>query len=172
MAAFREELAGDWKAMLAHQLPALPPVSAFWDVLPAFFDWLTDRGDLRPAAAERLHANDDDLVLQDPRGASTVPRTIAAMLENIRFAGANRLLVELDYLATTGARETRRIEPYSLRRTKTGDVVLHALRADTHEHRSYRLDRIRGVRILNEAFQPRYQIELTPQGSQPVLPRR
>ena len=33
-------LRADWEQMLAHQLPQLPPFGAFWDELPAVFDWL------------------------------------------------------------------------------------------------------------------------------------
>ena len=37
LAGFRDELVGEWGNMLAHQLSSLPPVDAFWDVLPEFF---------------------------------------------------------------------------------------------------------------------------------------
>jgi predicted nucleotidyltransferase component of viral defense system len=37
LALVREELVGDWSVMLTHQLPALPPVDAFWSELPALF---------------------------------------------------------------------------------------------------------------------------------------
>ena len=37
---FRDELTGDWQAMLGHQLPMLPPFEAFWSTLPEFFAWL------------------------------------------------------------------------------------------------------------------------------------
>jgi hypothetical protein len=30
---FFDELSGDWVTMLNHQLPALPPLNSFWDVL-------------------------------------------------------------------------------------------------------------------------------------------
>jgi hypothetical protein len=40
-------------------------------------------------------------------------------LEIIRFAASNRICVDLDY-----GGDTRRIEPYSLRRTKDGNVIL------------------------------------------------
>jgi DNA-directed RNA polymerase subunit RPC12/RpoP len=58
----------------------------------------------------------------------------------------------------------RLIEPYSMRRTQAGDIVLHALRADGLGHRSYRVDRIVGARASSRSFTPRYAIELTPTG--------
>jgi hypothetical protein len=56
------------------------------------------------------------------------------------------------------------VEPYSLRRTQAGEIVLHAVRADAQQHRSYRVDRIRGASITNHSFVPRYAVELTPTG--------
>ena len=44
-----------------------------------------------------------------------------AHVEVIRFAAANRLLVELDYRDVEGQRTTRIVEPYSLRQTQAGD---------------------------------------------------
>jgi WYL domain len=61
-------------------------------------------------------------------------------------------------------RSTRTIEPYSLRRTQGGAIVLHAVRSDAQQHRSYRVDRIQGASVTNRIFAPRYAIELTPAG--------
>jgi hypothetical protein len=86
-------------------------------------------------------------------------------LEVIRFAGANRLCVELTYQCST-----RRIEPYSLRRTKDGNVVLHAHNLDRNEHRSYRVDRIESASTTSQIFVPRHAVELTPTGLVTVAP--
>ena len=37
---YRSLVEGGWNHMLAHQLPALPPFTAFWEALSAFFVWL------------------------------------------------------------------------------------------------------------------------------------
>jgi predicted DNA-binding transcriptional regulator YafY len=79
-----------------------------------------------------------------------------APLEQIRFAAANHLLVDLDY-----QRSTRLIEPYALRRSKAGDLLVYAIKSETGELRAYRVDRIDGVRITNTSFTPRYAIELS-----------
>lgn len=75
-----------------------------------------------------------------------------------------RLCVELDYIDDQGRRSARIIEPYSLRRTLAGNIVLHAVRADSGRHRSYRVDRIQSARATERTFIPRYTIELTPAG--------
>jgi len=80
-------------------------------------------------------------------------------LEVIRFAAANRLCVDLDYQGST-----RRIEPYSLRRTKDDSIILHAWNINSNAHRSYRIDRIQGAQATNQTFDPRYAVELTPSG--------
>ena len=58
----------------------------------------------------------------------------------------------------------RIIEPYSRRRTQAGNIVLHAVRADSGEDRSYRVDCIQSARMTEQTIIPRYAIELTPSG--------
>jgi hypothetical protein len=105
-----------------------------------------------------------DEVLRVPAGAIRIAGRSTPAIEVIRFAGANRLCVDLDYVDDEGQRGIRTIEPYSLRRTRAGDIVLHAVRADVQEHRSYRVDRIQGATVTNRIFSPRYLVELTPTG--------
>ncbi len=160
---FRDELAGDWKAMLGHQLPTLPPFETFWSALPEFFAWL-ERGTI-PAVPAGIQIGAGEEVVRAPARGLDVGGGSAGVLEIFRFAAANRLCVDLNYGGSV-----RRVEPYSLRRTLDGNLVLHALRADTGEHRSYRVDRIQGARATDQAFVPKYAIELTPMGPLPVLP--
>ena len=159
----RAELQSLWESMLAHQLPSLPPYDSFWNELPAFFDWLANGTQPVVLAAYRMDAG--ETVLRGRGLRLPVSGTAQSFIEVVRFAAANRLLVELDYQGST-----RRIEPYSLRQTSEGNIVLHAFNADRAEHRSYRVDRIQGVRITSTAFVPRYEVELTPQGPVMVAP--
>ncbi len=163
LAPLHEELVVDWPLMLAHQLPSLPPVEAFWSELPALFAWI-EEGRPRPVpAAYPLAAG--DIVIRPPAGTLSVPGMVStAPIEVIRFAASNRLCVELHYTDEQGKRSVRIIEPYSLRRTQAGDIVLHAVRSDNQQHRSYRIDRIRGARATQRPYAPRYAIELTPTG--------
>ena len=163
LAPLHEELVADWAVMLTHQLPSLPPVEAFWSELPALFAWIEEGRPRAIPAAYPLAAG--DTVIRPPAGTLSVPgMATTAPIEVIRFAASNRLRVELDYTDDQGKRSVRVIEPYSLRRTQAGDIVLHAVRADNQQHRSYRIDRIRGARATQQAFVPRYAIELTPTG--------
>jgi hypothetical protein len=155
----RVEMEADWENMLRHQLQALPPFSVYWTELPRFFAWLESREALTRLSVLPAALGDMPLEREVP-----LPRN-RSILNTIRFAGANRLCVDLEYQGST-----RRIEPYSLRRTQEGNVVLHAIRRESGEHRSYRLDRIHSARVSDETFEPRYAIELTPTGLQAVLP--
>ena len=157
----RDELRADWEHMLAHQLPSLPPFESFWSELPPFFTWLEKRE--RPPTPVPYELAAGEEVLRPPIGALAalgLPRV--APLERIRFAAANRLCVDLDYTKLESRRSVRRIEPYSLRRTQEGNVVLHALRADNGQHRSYRVDRINSAAVTEQVFEPKYEVELSP----------
>ena len=160
---YKPDLEGGWGAMLAHQLPALPPVEAFWDELPAFFAWL--EGGVAPAIPAAYASAAGEELIRERTLRLPVPGPAQSYLEIIRFAASNRLCVELDYQGST-----RRIEPYSLRRTAEDNIILHAHNVDRNEHRSYRVDRIQGARVTNQTFTPRFEIELTPQGPVTIAP--
>lgn len=158
--AHRHDLAGSWANMLAHQLPDLPPVDSFWDVLPEFFAWLS--GAPTPTIPAAYIMAPGETVIRERTLHLPVRSRVQSELEVIRFAAANRLCVELDYTDERGRRSNRLIEPYSLRRTRDDNIVLHAWNLDRDQHRSYRVDRIQGARATNRGFTPRYAIELTP----------
>lgn len=100
-----------------------------------------------------------------------VGTTAQSYLEVIRFAASNRLCVDLDYRSEADPHaRTRRIEPYSLRRSQDGNISLHAWDVDRNARRSYRLDRITNVRTTNKTFNPRYAIELTSAGPVAIPP--
>ena len=159
----RAELEAGWIHMLERQLPALLPVTTFWDALPEIFDWL--RGAVEPPlAAMPIGAGDTlirERVIDLPAGGQN-------LIEMIRFAAANRLLVEIDYRDKQGNRSTRAIEAYSLRRSQAGDVSLMAVRADSGQPRSYLVDSILGAQATQTSFTPRHPIELTPSGPQSI----
>lgn len=147
------DLRAEWQAMLAHQLPVLPPIDEFIDTLEGVFAWLGGAEAVTleavPALRERLEPG------------WVAPPTITrwqggAPLEQIRFAGANHLLVELAYQGST-----RLIESYALRRSQAGNLLVYAIKAQTGEVRAYRVDRIEGVQVTSTSFVPRYAIELS-----------
>lgn len=152
----RAELEAEWLNMLGHQLLALPPFEQFWGELPGLFDWLEGRSKPEELAAI---AHDAD---EDP--GWTPPPTIwtwgaGFSLETVRFAAANRLCVELGY-----RRDLRVIEPYSLRRSRAGHLLLHAIKTDSRQHRSYRVDKIESVRVTTRPFRPVYAVEFASMG--------
>ncbi|MBN1615133.1 MAG: nucleotidyl transferase AbiEii/AbiGii toxin family protein [Deltaproteobacteria bacterium] len=150
----RVELEAEWANMLAHQLPVLPPFDQFWRELPQVFAWLSGEDIKIPAMPYPVQAGEDS-AWRPPSWAQSWDQKVP--LEMIRFAAANHLCVDLAY-----QRSQRRIEPYSLRRTKDGHLLLHAIRHDSGEHRAYRVDRIEGASVTDIPFVPKYAIELTP----------
>ena len=150
---FREELESEWSNMLAHQLPALPPFEEFWNELPRLFGWLTGQDE----APELL----PPVVAESESDGWTPPSTAwvwghGVPFESVRFAAANHLCVELGYQGGV-----RVIEPYSLRQSREGNLLLYGVRTDTGAVRSYRVDRITSVRVLSVPFRPRYRVEMT-----------
>jgi predicted nucleotidyltransferase component of viral defense system len=163
----RDELEAGWASMLNHQLPALLPVTSFWNALPDIFAWL--EGAVTPALAVMPLGAADTIIRERIVNLPSGSRG-QTFIEIIRFAAANRLLVEIDYRDKVGNHSTRAIEAYSLRRTQAGDVLLMAVRADNGQSRSYLVNSILGVRTTQTSFAPRYPIELTPSGPQ-MIPR-
>lgn len=163
-AATISDLESEWENMLGHQLPALPPFETFWAEMGGLFAWLdgTVAADtLAPIAA----GPDEDSSWSPPATAWTGP--MGGVLEPIRFATSNRLCVELGY---KGSR--RVIEPYSLRRMRAGHLILHALRSDSHQHRSYRVDQIQSVQVTTRPFRPLYRVEFAASGAMSAPPAR
>jgi predicted nucleotidyltransferase component of viral defense system len=147
------ELGADWEAMLGHQLPTLPPVGEFVTALDDLFGWLKGEGgvELEPVPAGR-EAVEEEWVA--PPTISRWPG--GAPLEKIRFAGANNLLVELRYRGST-----RLIEPYALRRSRAGNLLVYAIKAGSGALRAYRVDRIEGAVVTQTPYIPRFANELS-----------
>lgn len=150
----RDELEQEWGNMLAHQLPHLPPFAEFWGALDEVFSWL--QGRIPTPVLGRAEFGDLDPTWSAPTAMVSWRR--GAPLELIRFAGANRLKVEVDYRAEKGRQGPRVVEPYSFRMSKDGNLLLFVVN-DRGELRSYRVDRIAGARVVDESFQPSYAVE-------------
>ena len=160
MGGYKESLLQNWGPMLEHQLPALPAFDSYWDALPDFFTWLSDRGE--PLRIQRETISSSDQVYRPAYGQIRLPGRSSGPIEIIRFAAGNRLCVELDYTDTKGKRTSRIIEPYSLRRAQNGNILLYAVRTQNGKIRAYRVNRINGASLTDQVFEPRYQIELSP----------
>lgn len=150
-----QEVEDEWQNMLGHQLPApLPPFAQFWEELDAIFSWLA--GARTPALGRALFDADADPAWTAPRAITSWRRGIP--LETIRYAGANRLKVELDYRAETGRQGPRVVEPYALRRSRGGNLLLFVVN-ERGQQRSYRVDRIARVRATAIPFRPKFIVE-------------
>lgn len=157
----RAHLEATWNSMLGHQLPVLPPVADFWAALPEFFAWLM--GEVEAPERVRIDPRAGEVTIRSRVLPMAIPYRSRAPLEIIRYAAANHLCVDLTYDGSV-----RRIEPYSLRQTTEGNFVLHSVRIDTGEHRSYRVDRMQGASVANQSFTPRYLVELSSEGPLPI----
>ena len=169
LAPFRDDVAATWVQMLDHQLPQLLSFETFWAELPDFFSWLEAKLEIRATAPVGGRSGEVPIYASQP-----LPRMAAVpsgSMGRIRFAAANRLLVNLDYETLDGRRSSRLIEPYSLRQSSEGNILLYAARDDSGRPRAYRVDHIRGATVTDRTFVPRYTIELTmigPQSAQPL----
>lgn len=151
------ELVSEWENMLGHQVPVLPPFEQFWQELPEVFEWLYRAVEKAASPVISTSGQAIDTTWKPPVMARAWHT--AAPMEMIRYAAANRLCVNLTY---QGSR--RLIEPYSLRRTRDGNLLLYAVKHDTKEDRSYRVDRIQGVEVTKIPFTPKYTVELSATG--------
>jgi predicted nucleotidyltransferase component of viral defense system len=159
----REALEVMWSDMLSHQLPALPPLNDFWDALPEIFTWLMSGAPIPQRATIQHGAG--EIPVRTRVLPMSIPLRSRSNLEIVRFAAANYLCVDLAYEGSV-----RRIEPYSLRQTAEGNYVLGAIRSDSGEYRSYRVDRMQGATVTLQVFTPRYAVELTATGPLAVAP--
>ncbi len=152
-----EELGSEWSNMLSHQLPTLPSLDDLLNRLPDLLAWI-DVPTLVPPAVQ---------LAQVPAPVAeglVAPAGIQywggrTPLEAIRFAGANRLLVEFTY---NGRR--RRAEPYSLRRAGTGNLLFYGWEEGATHIKAFNTANMFEVRPANASFTPRYRVELTPHG--------
>lgn len=154
------EIVSEWGNMLAHQLPSLPPMEGMIARLPSVLVWLEEPVAAAIAAPAR----------QLPRLAGAANETILAPapsrlwgagvpLETVRFAGANRLLIEFTYNG-----KPRTLEPYSLRRSSKGNLLLYAWELQSAQIKAFDVTKILGLRTTARTFIPRYTVEFTGTG--------
>lgn len=164
----REQVEAEWSNMLSHQLQELPPFEHFWNELPKLFSWL--EGTSMPPKRDAIAVAENEV---SPAKWSPPPTIwtwqLGVPLETIRFAAANHLCITLGYGGSK-----RLIEPYALRLTRDGNLILYAVKTDGGELRSYRVDRMESLEVSQHPFTPRHSIELSVTGpiSTPPTVRR
>lgn len=152
------ELRSEWSNMLAHQLPVLPVLDEFLHRLPPLLAWVDEPRAVPPKVRLAAAPGGAGETLVAPAGiqywGSGLP------LEAIRFAGANRLLVEFDY---HGRR--RVTEPYSLRRAQTtGNLLFYGWEQASAQIKAFKVAEMGNIRAAGTSYQPRYRVEFTPHG--------
>ncbi|MCI0723045.1 MAG: nucleotidyl transferase AbiEii/AbiGii toxin family protein [Acidobacteria bacterium] len=152
-----EELRSEWANMLAHQLPVLPELDSLLGRLPGLLQWIDEPTRVLPEARLAPAPVSRGQSLVAPAGIQYWGG--GASLEAIRFAGANRLMLEFTYDG-----KQRRVEPYSLRRAETGNLLLYAWEEGSTHIKAFNTANMSQVRATGMTFQPRYRIELTSQG--------
>jgi hypothetical protein len=161
------ELRTEWSNMLAHQLPALPDLDILLGRLPDLLDFVDDASmiveEIQAVAGTPSAVGEPQVShLISPIGIQYW--NVGAPVELIRFAGANRLMVEFFYSG-----KHRRAEPYSLRRAQsTGNLLLYALEQASGQVKAFNVAKIGSLSVTDQSFDPRYQIELS--SSSPIQP--
>ena len=152
-----EELRTEWANMLAHQLPELPDLDDLRPRLPGLLAWIDQPAALPVEAMLSPGPAPADVILVAPAG---IQYWGGAPLETIRFAGANRLLLEFAYDGTR-----RLVEPYSLRQAATGNLLLYAWEQGGTHIKAFNVAKMTDVRPTRTAFQPRYRVEFIAGGA-------
>jgi len=146
-----DELRADWGNMLEHQLPALPGLDGLLDRLDEVLGWIDAQA---PIAAPLPPARGEwDGVVVAPLGGFYWGG--GQRLELVRFAGSNRLKIAFTYNG-----KPRLAEPYSLRRKKTGNLLLYAWEDGAQTIKAFNVAEIYSLRTTDEPFVPRYRVEL------------
>lgn len=166
------QLEASWKDQLEHQLEVLPPAKSIYDDLKSALAWWIDEHPIEPlltsisndAAETRLPR------MQFPESATNSSNELgigrqanisfSQNLEQIRYAGRNRLCVEIEYHGYK-----RLVEPYSLRQPKTNNILLYAYELErgaspTNKIKAYKLNEIATVLVKQKPFRPRFIVEL------------
>lgn len=152
-----DELRAEWENMLAHQLPHLPVMDDLVHRLSDLVRWI----DLPAAVVPKTQLARVSISAEESVVAPAGMQYWGAgtPLEAVRFAGTNRLLVEFVYDG-----RQRLVEPYSLRRAGTGNLLLYGWEQGSTHIKAFNTPKMYDVRATKITFQPRYRIEFTPEG--------
>lgn len=152
-----QELVADWEHMLAHQLPVLPKLEDFIARLAQAIAWITEAPTMPSNAGLQSYAGAQGEVIENPTGMHFWGQGLP--LEAIRFAGTNRLMVQFLYNG-----EQRLVEPYSLRRANTGNLLLYGWEMRSGQIKAFNVVKMTQLQATTNTFIPKFRIELTGQG--------
>ena len=145
-----DELKSEWKSMLGHQLPSLPPLESYWRDLPLFFNWLDSKTAKKPlqkiTEAQELWKSNR---MKNVYSANFI-------IEKIKFSAINRICVKLDY-----QRKKSIVEPYSFRKSKDGGILLYGCYQKTGQPDFFKIKDIQSADWTSAPFSPRYTVEIS-----------
>lgn len=165
-----EFLSSAWNSSLAHQLQALPPVEDFLaDLRPALAWWIESVPvpqvspivSPEPAIPKSRFSTFNSL---QRLGIGAIARNVGSYhsdaLDLARFAARNHLVLEFSYKGIN-----RVVEPYSLRRPATGNLLLYCFEqrrgpSSSQSIKAFNVAQIMNVKVSATAFTPRYTVEL------------
>ncbi len=153
------QLGASWKDQLSHQVEVLPPVESFYNDLNTALSWWIDEEPIELILKTISHTN--EAVIQPRIYFPRVERTQAnKYIDQIQYAARNRLCVEIEY-----HNYKRLVEPYSLRLPDTGNQLLYVYELtksgdSANSIKSYNVNEITNAVVKQQAFVPRYKVEL------------
>jgi hypothetical protein len=158
-----QELSTEWHNMLAHQLPILPKLEDLLKKIPDLMKWID--GVTQVGSASQLDPIQNQDRVESPVGIQFWNTNLP--IENIRFAGANHLMIEFTYHG-----KTRLVEPYSLRRPTNGNLLLYAWETSAGQIKAFKIEEMTNLRVTDTSFEPRREIDMTPQAVFSTAPLR
>ena len=137
---------------LKHQLPVLPLFNSFWEELPKLFSWLHgfESSTKLPAIPANETINSE---WKPPRMAQAWRNGVP--VEMIRFAATNRLCISFKY-----RRESQIIEPYALRKSSNGALLLCGTKPESYETQTYNVNEMQNVTVEAIGFTPKFATEM------------
>ncbi len=166
------QLKAGWNDQLGHQLEVLPPVESFYEDLKTALSWWIDTNSIESDLPTISNKINEDAVARVHFPSHILPQAkrigigsqvsigSSMFMDQIRYAARNRLCIEIEYHGFK-----RLVEPYSLRRPGTGNLLLYVFElekghARTNDIRSYKINEIVSAEVKQQAFSPRYVVEL------------
>ena len=158
-----EELKQEWKNMLAHQLPLLPPLDSFWKDLEPFFQWL--KGSIKEEHLDSVSKKEDEVIFYPDRVVGS--HSFNAVLHKIQFAAGNRVCVRMTY-----KNELRTIEPLSFRTVqRTGNLLFYGFHREDSKTKAFTINKIQSIEVTNIPYVERkHPVEITASGKVSMPP--
>lgn len=163
----------NWNEQLGHQVQILPSAENFYnDLRPALSWWMEEKlADHKLKVISKIPTettiprNDFPIFTTQQikklgKGKQLGANFYNQYLDKIRYAARNRLCVKIQY-----HNAMRIVEPYSLRRPKTGNILLYVRELTknnqaTDSVKAYNIIDIMHAEIMQQTFQPQYAVEL------------